>query len=75
MREVLVAPEVAALQEILRRGVERGEVRADNPAPAYVLAMMFGVLRIRPVLTGRFADSDYLVSFMEAAVLPALRLT
>ncbi|MFF4755823.1 TetR/AcrR family transcriptional regulator C-terminal ligand-binding domain-containing protein [Streptomyces sp. NPDC002514] len=75
LREALVDPEIAVLQKILRRGIERGEVRADNPALDYVPAMMFGVLRIRPMLTGQYADSDYLVGFVEAAVLPALGLT
>ncbi|MFI5674081.1 TetR/AcrR family transcriptional regulator [Streptomyces cellulosae] len=75
LREALVEPEVAALEEILRRGVERGEVPADHPALAYIPAQMFGVLRARPVLEGKDADPDYLVSFVEAAVLPALGLT
>ncbi|MET8946419.1 TetR/AcrR family transcriptional regulator C-terminal ligand-binding domain-containing protein [Streptomyces sp. NPDC004542] len=75
LRETLVDPEIAALQEMIRRGVERGEVRADHPALEYVPAMMFGVLRVRPVLCGRYADSDYLLRFVEAAVLPALGLT
>ncbi|GHE97654.1 TetR/AcrR family transcriptional regulator [Streptomyces spiralis] len=75
LRETLVEPELAALREILQRGVERGEVRADNPALEYVPAQMFGVLRIRPVLEGEYADPDYLVRFVEAAVLPALGLT
>ncbi|MGW7255511.1 TetR/AcrR family transcriptional regulator C-terminal ligand-binding domain-containing protein [Streptomyces sp. NPDC054834] len=75
LRETLVDPEIAALQEILRRGVERGEVRAGHPALEYVPAMMFGVLRVRPVLSGQYADSDYLLRFVEAAVLPALGLT
>jgi AcrR family transcriptional regulator len=75
LRETLIEPELAALREILRRGVERGEVRADNPALEYVPAQMFGVLRIRPVLEGKYADPDYLLRFVEAAVLPALGLT
>ncbi|WP_445527830.1 TetR/AcrR family transcriptional regulator [Streptomyces cyslabdanicus] len=74
LRETLVEPEIAALREILRRGVERGEVRADNPALEFVPAQLFGVLRIRPVLEGAYADPDYLVRFLEAAVLPALGL-
>ncbi|MFI2640547.1 TetR/AcrR family transcriptional regulator [Streptomyces sp. NPDC018610] len=74
LRETLVEPEVAALREILRRGVERGEVRAGEPALEYVPAQMFGVLRIRPVLDGEYADPDYMVRFVEAAVLPALGL-
>ncbi|MEU2730880.1 TetR/AcrR family transcriptional regulator C-terminal ligand-binding domain-containing protein [Streptomyces griseoviridis] len=75
LREALVDPEIAALKAILRRGVERGEVAADHPALEYVPAQMFGVLRVRPVLEGEYADPDYLVRFVEAAVLPALGLT
>ncbi|MEV5430476.1 TetR/AcrR family transcriptional regulator C-terminal ligand-binding domain-containing protein [Streptomyces sp. NPDC052701] len=75
LREALVEPEIAALKEILRRGVERGEVPAGHPALEYVPVQMFGVLRVRPVLEGEYADPDYLVRFVEAAVLPALGLT
>ncbi|MEU3885481.1 TetR/AcrR family transcriptional regulator [Streptomyces sp. NPDC029041] len=75
LREALVEPEIAALKEIIRRGVERGEVPADHPALEYIPAQMFGVLRIRPVLEGEYADPDYLVRFVQAAVLPALGLT
>ncbi|GHB15327.1 TetR family transcriptional regulator [Streptomyces viridiviolaceus] len=74
LREALVEPEIAALREILRRGVERGEVPADHPALEYVPAQMFGVLRMRPVIEGEYADADYLVRFVEAVVLPALGL-
>ncbi|MEU8933561.1 TetR/AcrR family transcriptional regulator C-terminal ligand-binding domain-containing protein [Streptomyces sp. NPDC048409] len=75
LREALIEPEIAALQEILHRGVARGEVSAEHPALDYVPAMMFGVLRVRPVLTGEYADAGYLVRFVEAVVLPALGLT
>ncbi|MFE9448380.1 TetR/AcrR family transcriptional regulator [Streptomyces sp. NPDC006739] len=75
LRETLIDPEIRALRAILGRGVERGEIPAGHPALEYVPAMMFGVLRVRPVLTGQYADSDYLVRFVEAVVLPALGLT
>jgi AcrR family transcriptional regulator len=75
LREALVEPEIAALEEILRRGVERGEIAADHPALEYIPAQMFGVLRARPVLEGKYAEPDYMVRFVEAAVLPALGLT
>ncbi|MFC9283816.1 TetR/AcrR family transcriptional regulator C-terminal ligand-binding domain-containing protein [Streptomyces collinus] len=75
LREALVLPEIAALQAILERGVERGEVPAGHPALEHIPAMMFGVLRVRPVLSGQYADADYLVRFVEATVLPALGLT
>ncbi|MCF2127355.1 TetR/AcrR family transcriptional regulator [Strepomyces sp. STD 3.1] len=74
LREALVEPEIAALREILRRGVERGEVDADHPALEYVPAQMFGVLRMRPVVEGEYADAEYLVRFVESVVLPALGL-
>ncbi|MEU5540637.1 TetR/AcrR family transcriptional regulator C-terminal ligand-binding domain-containing protein [Streptomyces sp. NPDC020362] len=75
LREAILLPEIATLQEMLERGVQRGEVPAGHPALEYVPAMMFGVLRVRPVLSGQNADADYLVRFVEATVLPALGLT
>lgn len=75
LREALIDPEIEALRQILRRGVQRGEVAAGHPALEYVPAQIFGVLRARPVLEGEDADPDYLVRFVEAAVLPALGLT
>ncbi|WP_405824374.1 TetR/AcrR family transcriptional regulator [Streptomyces sp. NBC_01390] len=75
LREAIVEPELAAYREMIRRAVERGEVAADHPALEYVPAQMIGVLRVRPVLEGRYADPEYLVGFVEAAVLPALGVT
>ncbi|GAA3052377.1 TetR/AcrR family transcriptional regulator [Streptomyces glomeratus] len=75
LRGALVEPEIKALQEILRRGVERGEVRADHPALEYIPAQLLGVLRARPMLDGQYADEEYLERFVEAAVLPSLGLT
>ncbi|KKD09850.1 TetR/AcrR family transcriptional regulator [Streptomyces sp. WM6386] len=75
LREALVDPEIASLKEILQRGVDRGEVTAGHPALEYVPAQMFGVIRARPILDGEYADPNYLVCFVEAAVLPALGLT
>ncbi|NUP22706.1 MAG: TetR/AcrR family transcriptional regulator [Streptomyces sp.] len=75
LREALIDPEIDALKEILRRGVERGEVAGDHPALEYIPAQIFGVLRARPVLEGQDADPEYIVRFVEAAVLPTLGLT
>ncbi|MER6564023.1 TetR/AcrR family transcriptional regulator C-terminal ligand-binding domain-containing protein [Streptomyces sp. NPDC001027] len=74
LREAIVAPEIDALREILRRGVERGEIAGDHPALEYVPAQMFGVIRARPVVDGEYADQEYLLRFVEAAVLPTLGL-
>lgn len=74
LREAVVEPELAAYREMIRRAVERGEIAAGHPALEYVPAQMLGVLRVRPVLEGQYADPEYLVRFVEAAVLPALGL-
>jgi AcrR family transcriptional regulator len=75
LRDALVEPEVAQLKEMIRRAVERGEVAADHPALEFIPAQLLGVLRVRPVLDGEYADATYLTQFVEAVVLPALGLT
>ncbi|MEU9027232.1 TetR/AcrR family transcriptional regulator [Streptomyces sp. NPDC048383] len=75
LREALVEPELTAFDAIVARAVARGEIRADHPAVEFLPAQLMGVLRIRPVLEGRYADADYLVRFVDAALLPALGIT
>ncbi|GAB2826010.1 TetR/AcrR family transcriptional regulator [Streptomyces daliensis] len=75
LHEALIEPEVAAIEAMVRRGVERGEVAADDPAIEFVAPQLLGVLRARPLLEGRFADGPYLTRFLEASVLPALGLS
>lgn len=74
MRESLVAPEVAAIETMMARGRERGEIPPDCETAEYVAAQLFGMLRIRPLLDGRYADAEYLVRFTEKALLPGLGL-
>ncbi|MEU8641552.1 MULTISPECIES: TetR/AcrR family transcriptional regulator [unclassified Streptomyces] len=75
LRDALVEPEVVELRQMIARGVERGEIAADHPALEFVPAQMLGVLRVRPLLEGQYADAAYLTQFVEAVVLPALGLT
>ncbi|MEU6867324.1 TetR/AcrR family transcriptional regulator [Streptomyces sp. NPDC046876] len=74
LREALVEPELAAFDAMVARAVERGEIAADHPAVEFLPAQLMGVLRIRPVLEGQYADADYLVRFVETALLPGLGL-
>lgn len=74
LREALILPELAAIDAMVRRGVERGEVAADNPAVEFVSAQLLGVMRARPLLEGAFADETFLVRFVQGAILPALGL-
>lgn len=75
LREALVEPELAAFDEMVGRAVARGEIEADHPAVEFLPAQLMGVLRIRPVLEGRYADADYLIRFVDAVLLPSLGLT
>jgi AcrR family transcriptional regulator len=72
LREALIEPEVAAIDAMVRRAVERGEIAPDHPAVEFLAAQFFGVVRLRPALEGRYADAAYVVRFVEAALLPAL---
>ncbi|MCK8678120.1 MULTISPECIES: TetR/AcrR family transcriptional regulator [Streptomyces] len=74
LRETVINPEVAALDAMLGRGVERGEIAAGNPAAAFVAPAFLGVLRVERLFEDRFADRDALPAFVEAVLLPALGL-
>ncbi|AQW50364.1 TetR/AcrR family transcriptional regulator [Streptomyces violaceusniger] len=74
LRTALIEHEVKTIQAMVRRGVERGEVAADNPAVEFVPTQLIGAMRVRHLLEGRFADRDYLTRFLEASVFPALGL-
>ncbi|MFF8268586.1 TetR/AcrR family transcriptional regulator [Streptomyces sp. NPDC016562] len=74
LREALVEPELAAFDVMVGRAVARGEIAADHPAVEFLPAQLMGVLRIRPLLEGQYADAAYLVRFVDAVILPALGL-
>ncbi|WP_318203081.1 TetR/AcrR family transcriptional regulator [Streptomyces sp. SCL15-4] len=71
-REHLIEPEMAELRRVLRRAVERGEVRADNPAAGFVLHMMIGAFAARTMIDEQPPTQDFLLSYIDAVVLPAL---
>lgn len=73
LREGLTEPIAAAIDAMVTRAVERGEMAADNPAREFVAAQLMGAMRARPMLDGQYADAEYLLRFLECAVLPALR--
>ncbi|WP_407835677.1 TetR/AcrR family transcriptional regulator [Streptomyces sp. DSM 116496] len=72
LRDALVEPELAAFDSIVARAVARGELAPGHPAVEFLPAQLMGVLRIRPVLEGRYADAEYLVRFVDACLLPVL---
>ncbi|MEU3755036.1 TetR/AcrR family transcriptional regulator [Streptomyces olivoreticuli] len=74
LRELLIEPELQGLHAVMRRGVERGELDADNPALDYVGHMMVGAFVTRHLIEDRTADSAYLARYINAVMVPALGL-
>ncbi|MEU6537927.1 TetR/AcrR family transcriptional regulator [Streptomyces sp. NPDC047000] len=72
LRDVLFAPYLAALRTILARHVERGTIRAANPALAHVEMFLMGSVFVEKLFTGTEADADQLIAVMDALLLPAL---
>ncbi len=72
LQELLVEPEMKEFHRVIRRAVERGEVRADNPALEYLVHMMLGAFATRALLEQRPPTQAFLTSYVDAVVLPAL---
>ncbi|MEU1277426.1 TetR/AcrR family transcriptional regulator [Streptomyces sp. NPDC005805] len=72
LRELLVEPEMTGLEAVLRRAVERGEVRPDHPALPYVVHMLIGAFVTRELIEDRIPDRAFLSEYLDAVVLPVL---
>ncbi|MEC3975873.1 TetR/AcrR family transcriptional regulator [Amycolatopsis sp. H20-H5] len=68
----IVAPENELMTTVLGRAVARGEMPVNAPAAALLPQLMIGALVALPVTQGRVADLDYLTTFVDVIVLPAL---
>ncbi|MYS85466.1 TetR/AcrR family transcriptional regulator [Embleya scabrispora] len=73
VRETIVEPESAMLDQVITRAVARGEVAPDNPAVGLVAHLLIGAVTGRPLVEGCVADEEYLHRYIDAVVLPALR--
>ncbi|KUN87836.1 TetR family transcriptional regulator [Streptomyces bungoensis] len=71
-REQLVQPETEEFRRVLGRAVDRGEVRADNPALPFVVHMMIGAFATRAIIDDQPPTQAFLRSYIDAVVLPAL---
>ncbi|MDQ1010247.1 TetR/AcrR family transcriptional regulator [Streptomyces sp. PKU-EA00015] len=72
LRELLIEPEITGLDVLLRRAVDRGEIRADNPALGYVPHMFLGAVVARQLIEDRAPDRAFLTDYLDAVVFPAL---
>ncbi|MFG2354502.1 TetR/AcrR family transcriptional regulator [Streptomyces sp. NPDC048521] len=71
-REHLIEPELSEFRHVLQRAVDRGEVRADNPATGFVVHMMIGAFAARTLIDEQPPTQAFLLSYIDAVVLPAL---
>ena len=71
-REHLVEPEMAAFRRVVQRAIDRGEVRADNPAIDFMMHMMMGGFAARTMIDEQPPTQAFLLSYIDAVVLPAL---
>jgi len=75
LRELLIEPELASFRVLVQRAVDRGELAADNPARDFVPHMLFGGALARPIIEGIDPDPEYNHRYVDAVVVPALRLS
>ncbi|WP_189711459.1 TetR/AcrR family transcriptional regulator [Streptomyces anandii] len=71
-REQVIDPEMGGFGQVMRRAVERGEVREDCPALEFTLHMMVGGFATRALLDDQPPTRAFLTSYIDAVVLPAL---
>ncbi|MGW6456410.1 TetR/AcrR family transcriptional regulator [Streptomyces sp. NPDC055078] len=74
LRHLLVEPETQELRAVIQRAVDRGEIRADNPAVGFVPHMLFGALFARQIIDDASIDRDFLTRYVDAVVFPALEV-
>ncbi|MFH9084362.1 TetR/AcrR family transcriptional regulator [Streptomyces sp. NPDC017673] len=74
-REHLIEPEMAEFRRVLQRAVDRGEIRADNPAIRFAMHMMIGAFAARTMIDEQPPTQDFLLSYIDAVVLPAFGVT
>ncbi|AIR98875.1 TetR/AcrR family transcriptional regulator [Streptomyces glaucescens] len=71
-KELLIEPELEEFRRVLRRAVDRGEVREDNPAMEFVVHMLLGAFVTRTLIDELPPTQSFLLSYIDAVVLPAL---
>ena len=71
-REYLIEPEMTVFRTVIQRAVDRGEIRADNPAIDFMMHMMIGAFAARTMIDEKPPTQDFLLSYIDAVVLPAL---
>ncbi|MGW1161945.1 TetR/AcrR family transcriptional regulator [Streptomyces sp. NPDC002513] len=71
-REQLIEPEMTKFQQVLRRAIDRGEIRPDCPALDFLVHMLVGGFATRTLFEDQPPTQAFLTSYLDAVVLPAL---
>jgi AcrR family transcriptional regulator len=74
-KELLVEPEMEEFRRMIRRAVDRGEIRPDSPALDYLVHMLVGAFATRTLIDDLPPTQEFLTSYIDAVVLPALGVT
>ncbi|MFB7719020.1 TetR/AcrR family transcriptional regulator [Nocardia sp. NPDC056100] len=72
LRELIFDPTMHAFSAAVERAVERGELAADSPAIEFTGHMVMGAITAYAVVENRQPETDFIVRYIDAAVLPAL---
>ncbi|MCX4906235.1 TetR/AcrR family transcriptional regulator [Streptomyces sp. NBC_00878] len=72
LREWLIEPELAEMRRTVQRAIDRGEVRADNPAIEYMMHMLIGAFAARTLIDEQPPTQAFVSSYIDAVVIPAL---
>jgi AcrR family transcriptional regulator len=73
LRETIIEPERASLTAVLERAEQRGEIRPGAAAREFLMHMLVGILPARKIIDDRFVDAEFLIRYLDAVVLPALK--
>jgi AcrR family transcriptional regulator len=72
LRDVLAAPIEQAVQVVIDRAVERGEIDPDPPGRRFIHELLLAPIVLRPMVAGANPDEAYLTAYIDAVILPAL---
>ncbi len=72
IREVISDPIEQAVETVIDRAIERGEIEPDPPGRRFIHELLLAPIAVRPMMSGEHPDEEYLTAYIDAVVLPAL---
>lgn len=73
LRDLVFTPTLHAFDSAIERAVARGELAPDTPAIEFVVPMVMGGTTAQGIIDNRSLDRDFVIRYIDAVVLPALR--